>query len=401
MLVAATLMLASDARGQEAQTAPYGAPKPSVAKWNAKTLLLAARAALEKGDLDRAEALAVQAEKIPRGLLGLIQSNWTDTPAKVRCDIQAARARETVVLFERFEEKDKIEAAVAPKDTATGVPSARNERETWPIFRAGDSANIKAQESRGPVTTDAVRTKASAGWKPAPREANVAAVSTTTRSGPAPKNIAVLQDSFFGIDNIGADTVKRIPSAAAPQAAPETKLPSPIVPVSAMEKSDRAVSVNRESVGREPGSEAHVDFLKESAKAFATGNMTAARQLALRAKQLRPSSTWEKDNLAAILSYLRRPPPKERTAPQEASLPENLPPVRLAPTIVDVEADAHAQPAISAREEECEPSTPPMQRTVPAISRVWFVLVGMGLSLVLMALFRLAVRPLPDAGPPK
>src|SRR5437899_10182126 len=84
------LLWAASAPGQEGQPAPARTVTIPATR---DALVGAARAALERGDWDTAENLAVQAERIPRGLLAIIKSRWSDTPAKVRRDVQAARTR--------------------------------------------------------------------------------------------------------------------------------------------------------------------------------------------------------------------------------------------------------------------------------------------------------------------
>src|ERR1700676_4165538 len=81
--------------GQEAR--PAATIKPSVAVSDGKALLRAARAALERGDLDRAETLTAEAEKAPRQFAAW--KNWSaETPAKLWRAIQAARSIETAAL---------------------------------------------------------------------------------------------------------------------------------------------------------------------------------------------------------------------------------------------------------------------------------------------------------------
>src|SRR5262249_9179909 len=63
-----------------------------------KKLLAASRAALKTGALDRAEQLALAADKTSSTFTFPV---WGDTPGKVRKDIQTARARETAQLLER------------------------------------------------------------------------------------------------------------------------------------------------------------------------------------------------------------------------------------------------------------------------------------------------------------
>ena len=62
-------------------------------KADAKSLLAAGRAALQKGEFDRAEALANQAEKASSAFNALFQPRGSDTPARLKRDIQTARAQ--------------------------------------------------------------------------------------------------------------------------------------------------------------------------------------------------------------------------------------------------------------------------------------------------------------------
>jgi hypothetical protein len=87
-----------DAQQDQAKTAAMTAVAE---KWDAKTCLIAARIALAQGDLDGAAALAVRAENIPRGLIAMIRSQWSDTPAKVFRDIDVARAQQRADLLEQ------------------------------------------------------------------------------------------------------------------------------------------------------------------------------------------------------------------------------------------------------------------------------------------------------------
>lgn len=111
------------------------------AKTDAKSMLLAARAALQRGELEAAEAYASQAEKAGGGIFGTgIQPFWSDTPAKVRRDIQAARLAQTAPpIANAAEKKDSggplraITNLLRPKEkeekpgTAEGPPLVR-----WP-----------------------------------------------------------------------------------------------------------------------------------------------------------------------------------------------------------------------------------------------------------------------------
>ena len=184
---------ALNARGQEGQPGVAGAFKPSVAKRDANALLIAARAALERGDLDRADALAAQAEKMPRGLLALIKSKWSDTPAKVRRDIGAAKARETATLMERIQEQEKMVAAAPLRDTPNAALGETREREKWLVFRPGDGSGGKGPELPKPKATGAPA------WVPADG---------------APRNLAAVQDRFLGMKETAIDRqVKKPPLA--------------------------------------------------------------------------------------------------------------------------------------------------------------------------------------------
>jgi type II secretory pathway component GspD/PulD (secretin) len=73
-------------QAQSAQLAQQG-------KTDARTLMSDARTALQKGDLRMAEALAGQAEKVSSGLPYFLQP-WSDSPAKLRRDIETARSKQ-------------------------------------------------------------------------------------------------------------------------------------------------------------------------------------------------------------------------------------------------------------------------------------------------------------------
>src|SRR5262249_7469647 len=64
-------------------------PPPNVAKGDYKAFMTAARSALQRGELESAEAFCAQAEKVRPAIVPF----WQDTPAKVRRDIQTTRAR--------------------------------------------------------------------------------------------------------------------------------------------------------------------------------------------------------------------------------------------------------------------------------------------------------------------
>lgn len=139
---------------QETRPTRTEAPIIVSEQWDAKTCLVAARTALARGDLEAAEALAVQAENKPRGLIAIIHSRWLDTPAKVFRAIAAARARQQAALI-----KD-----IQPRDT--GKP---DEPQPTPA-RAAKVTIVKAQPSIPLSTSVSEFTLA-----PAPRNASVVA----------------------------------------------------------------------------------------------------------------------------------------------------------------------------------------------------------------------------------
>jgi type II secretory pathway component GspD/PulD (secretin) len=107
--------------------------KAPVAKPDAKTLLTSARAALQKGDLDQAEALATEADKAAaqsRGVLPGWMHPWSDNPAKVRRDIQAARAKQA-----------SAQAAQAPKKKTAEMKANRTDDKNVDLVAAHMAAS--------------------------------------------------------------------------------------------------------------------------------------------------------------------------------------------------------------------------------------------------------------------
>jgi type II secretory pathway component GspD/PulD (secretin) len=80
---------------------------------DAKTVLAAARTALQHGDLDRAEGLALYAKQMNSGGLPPWLHPWSDTPAKVLRDVEAARARQAAARQKAAEAK-KNESSSSP-----------------------------------------------------------------------------------------------------------------------------------------------------------------------------------------------------------------------------------------------------------------------------------------------
>jgi type II secretory pathway component GspD/PulD (secretin)/tetratricopeptide (TPR) repeat protein len=95
-----------------------------------KSLLIAARAALASGQLDQAEALAKQADKVG-SVWSSVSHLWSDSPSKVLKDVQNARAKQP---------SKQETVANASKDTATTFDSLK------PLVRKNDSSVPNASD---------------------------------------------------------------------------------------------------------------------------------------------------------------------------------------------------------------------------------------------------------------
>jgi type II secretory pathway component GspD/PulD (secretin) len=124
-----------DRAGKPAGPAPVAgaapAKAPSAHPAEARVLLAASRKALERGDLDEADRLATAAEKAEaagRGLPGWLRP-WSDTPAKVRRDVQAARAaRRAATAQNRPAAAVRNSPTAAVKAPAPAVPAGEQPR---------------------------------------------------------------------------------------------------------------------------------------------------------------------------------------------------------------------------------------------------------------------------------
>jgi hypothetical protein len=378
------LFCAGSGAGQEGQPA-------ALVKRDASTLLVAARAALERGDWDTAEYLTTQAERIPRGLVAIIKSRWTDTPAKVRRDIQAARIRATQAPVESIHEPEKKDPDAPPKIVHKSAAWKADEPEKWPAFRATELA----------AATQAAQ-------RPPPKTADVPVAALLERA----PSLAAVQNRFFGAaEPLAAGPFTRQPplsASGAKGAAPE--------PVSGRDSASKFTAVPRSELAaafpkeREPSSsnfkakhapsgESAVALLKESGQAFVAGDFAGARRHALQAKKLRPGSTWDQNDIANVLSYLRRPAPIKESADLGNAASSNQAAAKTAPPSPVPGLDATSSVRVSANDEECEPVQAIQaqweRRTTPVLSSGWCVLIGMGIGVALILLFRhlLACQP--------
>jgi type II secretory pathway component GspD/PulD (secretin) len=93
------------------------APAPAAPAKDPKGLLAAARQAVDRGDLDHAEQLALEADRAESAWS--MHMPWSDTPAKVLKDVQAAKSK-------RLADKAKSDQAktVASTQPSTATPTA-------------------------------------------------------------------------------------------------------------------------------------------------------------------------------------------------------------------------------------------------------------------------------------
>ncbi|MBL8798595.1 MAG: hypothetical protein JNM56_32160 [Planctomycetia bacterium] len=116
-------------------------------KLDGKGLLANARAALERGDLDKAEQLAKQAEKADKKWYSGLQL-WGDNPGKVLKEVQDARARQP-----RDAGKDKT-PAVADAKNKTPTPAVADLTSKVPVV-ADTKVVQAADKTPAPAVADA------------------------------------------------------------------------------------------------------------------------------------------------------------------------------------------------------------------------------------------------------
>ncbi len=144
-------------------------------KEDAKSLLVAARGALQRGDLDKAEALARQAEKVATGLPYWMQP-WNDNPSKVLRDVQAARIRQIAAQEPpRPPEKQESGSPLTAPFRAIGrlfssspapAENAAPENKPAPEMPRQGTANSGLQVASGPAAGQLQRTT---DYTPAPQ----------------------------------------------------------------------------------------------------------------------------------------------------------------------------------------------------------------------------------------
>jgi type II secretory pathway component GspD/PulD (secretin) len=148
-----------------------GGPAASRLPADAKSLLVAARTALQQGDLDRAEQLVGRAEQAAakeRGTLPCWLHPWSDTPAKVRRDIQAAR--------------DRKKTAPVPHSPPSATAPEAHSADRSPRKNLSPFDNIKNLFTRSEAGSKTVKPDPN---DPKPETAGT--VIATSDTGPAPE----------------------------------------------------------------------------------------------------------------------------------------------------------------------------------------------------------------------
>lgn len=249
-------------------------------KSDPKSLLSAARAALEKGDVDLAEALTLQAEKSQTGFAAWIHTPWADTPAKLRRDIQAARSKQTTVVKE------------TPKDAGGVLGAVKN------LFRK-DKVEDKMPAPvapEGPVLVQGpeLNPKPSLVKNPEPKSDPGKGVAQTPK-GPFPP-LPPWANS------------KQDPSKQEP-AHPKDKTPGALVNLNkpegpavrqttypGMEDKQNAAAIKTQALA----------LLREGRKALDAGDFETARKYALQARDLRADLGWQEENPERLLADIQR-----------------------------------------------------------------------------------------------
>ena len=103
---------------------------PVSARLNSGYCLSAARAALERGNLDEAEAWALQAEKAPMRFLDWVKDCFSNGTVKIWREIQIARTREMTAQIDDFVRHEIGKPEQAPKPDL--LPDAGKWREASP-----------------------------------------------------------------------------------------------------------------------------------------------------------------------------------------------------------------------------------------------------------------------------
>jgi type II secretory pathway component GspD/PulD (secretin) len=305
--------------GERLRAAGDGALGPPTVPANAdaKTLLSAARAAFQKGDLDNAEKLALRAKQLDTNWMHM---PWSDTPAKVLRDVAAARARQAAARQAAQKQEPKASSgstspfqAVKNFFSGKSAPAkpADNESVSTPTSSqtaSGYNANkatVSAADPRTPAERDRDTEKArkllAEGYQALKKnDLNHARICAEQAQALHP----VLGPTEYTPQRLLAEVrsrVSHIAPAAYAQASKDNLVPPPPAPTSS--KSDEATEQARR-------------LIRLGYEALKKNDLAGARRFAEQAQALRPDLKWYEDNPEKLLREIERRSPTNAAAPK-------------------------------------------------------------------------------------
>ena len=216
-----------------------------VAKSDYKSLLTSARLALTRGDYELAEAMANQADKVGTSVPSWVHP-WSDSPAKVRREAQAARAKVAgPKLLPTGNDK-----TTNPFQTVKNSPPA-NDVNPPPVFPAGDN-NPKVQVSQFPPPVSLL------------------------------------------------DNPKDVSPVAMPKPPESVKTNEPNFPEVTIPGNPTKPEIRPVSSGNAR------QLVKEGYIALEAGDLVNAQRLAVQAKQLKADFNWKEENPDRLLAEIQR-----------------------------------------------------------------------------------------------
>lgn len=224
----------------------------TVKEGDPKSYLAAARQVLDKGDADFAETLVKEAEKNSSTFTWM---PWGDTPAKVRRDIQAARAKQMQppALAQTPQEKKETPSVMKKMQNLVTPPWWRDRGEEKPAVEATGK----------------------------PPEFPVAPKETITQQ-------TVIKNT------ITKDTTKKAPAGLAKDLGPTATSRRPAIepPAPRLPPAEARAKARR--------------YIDDGYKALAANDLETARHCAEQAKALRPNLDWNERNPDRLLADIQR-----------------------------------------------------------------------------------------------
>ncbi len=303
------------------------------ARTDPRTLVTAARAALERKDLDRAEQYAQLASRVQSGWSLQL---WGDSPAKVLKDVQTARA----------EQKDReagppatASLPTAPQQSPAAAPNSSNPPKEGGMLSwlnpfggkgksdspasAGDKENGKPGDrktelagSSAPRTTEApasmpralvrdvpasARREEAAGHKPAGKSDAAEGLRTTAATAEVPPPAeSPVKTANLQLAQAGSRTP---PEAAKPATVPSTTANKP---ATAGPPAPAEPAPAPPGPGDANETEAARNLITQARQALQQGNFAQARTLNEQARQRKANLAWWEDNPDRIQSDLVR-----------------------------------------------------------------------------------------------